>query len=190
MPIKRQSPKAGNILRIRKAKTSDIKQIQKLINEFAKKEQMLPRSLNDLYESIRDLFVCEADERIKGACALHILWDDLAEIRSLAVSEDSQGTGIGKRLLAACLKEAEQFGVKRVFALTYQSEFFKKMGFSDIDKSKLPQKIWGDCLRCPRFPECDEDAVIREFSRAKPLTCIKSCNSEIEMSGFAEIEMS
>jgi len=150
-------------LKIRKARISDIKQVQRIINEFAKREEMLPRALNDLYENIRDIFVYEDKGRIKGVCALHILWDDLAEIRSLAVSEDAQGKGFGKRLLETCLKEAKQLGIQRVFALTYQPEFFRKNGFKDIDKSKLPQKIWGDCLRCPRFPECDEFAVIREL---------------------------
>jgi len=150
-------------LKIRKAETTDIKQVQKLINEFAKREEMLPRSLNDLYENIRDLFVCEDRGQIKGACALHILWEDLAEIRSLAVAEGSRRKGIGNRLLKICLREAKGLGIKRVFALTYQPEFFLKNSFKGIDKSKLPQKIWGDCLRCPRFPECDEDAVIMEL---------------------------
>lgn len=150
-------------MKIRKALISDVKQVQRLVNEFAKKEEMLPRSLNDLYENIRDLFVYEDKGQISGACALHILWDDLAEIRSLAVSKELQGRGIGKQLLKTCLKEAKQLGIKRVFALTYQPEFFRKIGFADIDKSKLPQKIWGDCLRCPKFPECDEDAVIMEL---------------------------
>lgn len=150
-------------MKIRKAKTTDIKQIHQLVNEFAKKEEMLPRSLNELYEGIRDLFVYEDKGKIKGVCALHIMWDDLAEIMSLAVSKELQGRGIGQRLLKTCIKEAKELGIKRVFALTYQPEFFKKNGFKVIDKSKLPQKIWGDCLRCPRFPECDEDAVIIEL---------------------------
>ena len=150
-------------MKIRKAKTTDIKHIHQLVNEFAKKEEMLPRSLNDLYESIRDIYIYEDKGKIKGVCALHIMWDDLAEIRSLAVSKDLQGKGIGKRLLATCIKEAKELGIKRVFALTYQPEFFRKIGFKEIDKSKLPQKIWGDCLRCPKFPECDEDAVIIEI---------------------------
>lgn len=150
-------------MKIRKAKTTDIKYIHKFVNEFAKKEEMLPRSLNDLYESLRDIYIAEDRGRMKGVCALHILWEDLAEIRSLAVSKDSQGKGVGKSLLNVCLKEAGQLGIKRVFALTYQPEFFKKNGFKAVDKSKLPQKIWGDCLRCPKFPECDEDAVIIEI---------------------------
>lgn len=145
---------------IRKAKIADIKIIHKLVNEFGKRGDMIPRSLNDLYENIRDLIVCEENGEIKGVSALHILWEDLAEIRSLAVKAEAQGAGIGKRLVKTCLNEAGKLGITKIFALTYHPEFFKKIGFKDIDKSKLPQKIWGECLRCPKFPECDESAVI------------------------------
>ncbi|GAB4417714.1 MAG: N-acetyltransferase [Thermodesulfovibrionales bacterium] len=145
---------------IRKARASDIKAIHKLVNEFAKSGEMIPRSLNDLYENIRDIFVYEDSAEIKGVCALHILWEDLAEIRSLAVKLEAQGIGIGRRLVNTCLKEAKKLGIPRVFALTYHPDFFKKLGFKEIDKLKLPHKIWGECLRCPKFPECDESAVI------------------------------
>ncbi len=148
-------------MKIRKARIADIKSIHRLINGFAKQGEMIPRSLNDLYENIRDIFVCEDRGEIKGAGALHILWEDLAEIRSLSVELDSQGAGIGRRLVSACLKEAEELGIKRIFALTYHADFFGKMGFSVVDKSELPQKIWGECLRCPKFPECDETAVMQ-----------------------------
>jgi amino-acid N-acetyltransferase len=147
-------------LRIRKAKISDLKQVHSLINDFAKHEQMIPRSLNELYETVRDFVVCEMNGKVCGVCALHIMWEDLAEIRSLAVDEEFQKRGMGKKLVKQCLKEAAALGIKRIFALTYQPEFFKKLGFKDIDKSSLPQKIWGDCLRCHRFPECDENAVL------------------------------
>lgn len=147
-------------LKIRKAKISDIKHIHKFVNEFAKKEEMLPRSLNELYEGLRDFFIYEEDGIIKGVCALHILWEDLAEIRSLAVKEEYQRLGVGKSLVKMCLKEARKLGVKKVFALTYQPDFFKKTGFHETDKTQLPHKIWGDCLKCPKFPECDEHAVI------------------------------
>ena len=146
--------------KIRKALIADIKQIQKIVNEFARKEEMLPRALNELYESIRDFIVFDNEGTIVGVCALRILWEDLAEIRSLAVQKEYQHSGIGRALLRKCLKEAKDLGVKRVFALTYHSDFFKKNGFSDTDKAKLPQKIWGDCLKCHKFPECDENAVI------------------------------
>jgi amino-acid N-acetyltransferase len=147
-------------LKIRNAKISDLKQVHKLINDFAKKEQMIPRSLNELYETLRDFIVCEDNRNICGVCALHIMWEDLAEIRSLAVDKKYHKKGIGKKLVTHCIKEAKALGIKKIFALTYYPEFFKKLGFVDIDKSSLPQKIWGDCLRCPRFPECDEQAVI------------------------------
>jgi len=147
-------------LKIRKAKISDLKQVHKLINDFAKKEEMIPRSLNELYETLRDFLVYEDHGNICGVCALHIMWEDLAEIRSLAVDRGYQKKGIGRNLVKQCLKEAKALGIQKVFALTYHPEFFKKIGFDYIDKSSLPQKIWGDCLRCPRFPECNEHAVI------------------------------
>lgn len=147
-------------MKIRKALISDIKFIHKLINEYAKKGQMLPRSLNELYENIRDFFISEENGEICGVCALHVLWEDLAEIRSLIVKKEFQNRGIGKSLVKECLSEAYHFGVKKVFVLTYIPAFFKKIGFKEIDKSKLPQKIWGDCIKCPKFPECDEVALI------------------------------
>ncbi len=153
-------------MKIRKARISDLKEVHKLINEFARKEEMIPRSINELYEKVRDFIVCEDKGKIYGACALHILWEDLAEIRSLAVKKEYHRMGIGRRLVGRCMKEAKDLGIKRVFVLTYQPEFFEKMGFSDIDKSSLPQKIWGDCIRCPKFPECDEIALIIDIKNS------------------------
>ncbi len=147
-------------MNIRKAKISDLKQAHRLINDFAKRGQMIPRSLNELYETLRDFVICEVEGNVCGVCALHIMWEDLAEIRSLAVEKRFQRHGIGKNLVKHSISEAKDLGVKRIFALTYQPEFFKKLGFCDTDKAALPQKIWGDCVRCPRFPECDENAVI------------------------------
>lgn len=153
-------------MRIRKANISDVKKIQEFVNYFAKKEQMLPRALNELYEGVRDFIVYDDNGEIKGVCALRILWEDLAEIRSLAVRESDQLHGIGKSLVRKCLREAEKLGIKKVFALTYRPGFFKKIGFKEIDKSKLPQKIWGDCLKCHKFPDCDEHAVIVTLNNA------------------------
>jgi amino-acid N-acetyltransferase len=147
-------------VKVRKAKAADVKKIQKLVNKYARKYQIIPRSLNDLYENLRDFFVSEEDGKVTGVCALHVLWEDLAEIRSLVVEKEQQEKGIGKALVKRSLKEAKSLGIKRVFALTYLPEYFKSFGFHGIDKSKLPQKIWADCLRCPKFPECDETAVI------------------------------
>lgn len=149
--------------RIRKATVRDIPEVQRLINHFARKEEMLPRSLNELYETIRDIFVCEKDGLIVGTCSLHILWEDLAEVRSLAVRKEARKEGIGTGLVRRALREAKALGVKQVFVLTYMPEFFKRLGFREIDKSTLPHKIWGECLKCHRFPNCDEVALIKEI---------------------------
>jgi len=156
-------------LKIRKATLADAIDIRKIVNEFARRGEMLPLALDELYEGIRDFIVCEVNGSIKGVCALHLLWDDnkgkgagtmLAEIRSLAVKETNQGSGIGKYLVRECLKEAEELGVKKVFALTYRREFFKKLGFREIERARLPHRVWEDCRKCHKFPECDEQAVI------------------------------
>ena len=148
---------------IRKATVADVKKIQKLVNFYAKKERMLPRSLNELYENIRDFFVYADDSSIYGCCALHIDWEDLAEIKSLAVENKRCGKGIGKKLLAQCLKDAKKLKVRKVFALTYIPEFFETFGFSIVDKKELPHKIWSECIRCMYFPDCKEIAMMLEI---------------------------
>ncbi len=148
-------------MRVRKATLNDAKSIHSLVNKFARKDEMLPRSLNEIYENIRDFYVCENNGKVIGASALHILWEDLAEIRSIAVLKDFHGKGVGRKLITQCLKEAKGLRVKKIFALTYNTEIFKSFGFKDIDKNKLPQKIWGDCLKCPKFPDCEETAVMK-----------------------------
>ena len=149
------------ILMIRKAKITDVKEIQSLLNMFARQELLLPRSLSELYDNLRDFFVyCDVDDNIIGCSALHICWEDLAEVRSLAVYPEHQQKGIGKKLIQTCLDEARELGISKVFVLTYQEKFFSDIGFKKIDKSLLPQKIWGDCLKCPKFPNCDEIAMI------------------------------
>jgi amino-acid N-acetyltransferase len=146
---------------LKKASIKDIKEIHNIINLAASKGDMLPRSLGELYDNMRDLFVYKVDDAVVGVCALHICWEDLAEIRSLCVIESFRMQGIGRTLVGACLEEARTFMIKRVFLLTYQDEFFEKMGFQVVDKTELPQKIWSDCIKCPKFPECDEVAMIR-----------------------------
>ncbi|MCK4648347.1 N-acetyltransferase [bacterium] len=148
---------------IRKARFSDIKEIQRLINRYAQEGALLPRSLSELYENIRDFFTYKEKRRMLGCCALHISWKDLAEIKSLAVRREARRRGIGNRLLRTALQEAKELGIKKVFALTNQEKFFKKNGFKKIKKEKLPHKIWGECIRCPKFPDCDEVAMIFSF---------------------------
>ncbi|HUW23689.1 MAG TPA: N-acetyltransferase [bacterium] len=148
---------------IRKAKISDIKELQKLINFYAERGEMLPRSLNELYENLRDFLVFEEKEEILGCCALHVSWEDLGEIKSLTVKSGYTGKGIGKKLIEGCLKETKELGIKKVFALTYKPEYFKKEGFRKIEKDELPHKIWSECINCPKFPDCDEVAMLKEM---------------------------
>ena len=148
---------------IRKAVIGDVTFIHRLLSDYANKGLLLPRPLSELYDHLRDHFVVEDDRTgnsLIGVSALAISWEDLAEIRSLAVSEDHQGQGLGSRLVETCLEEARVLGLKRVFVLSYVPDFFIKMGFKEVDKSVLPHKIWADCLRCPKFPDCDETALM------------------------------
>ena len=145
---------------VEKAKIRDVPQIHQLINYFADKDEMLARSLGEIYENIRDFFVVRQGERVIACATLHVSWADLAEVKSVAVAEDSQRQSVGTQLVEACLKEAQGLGIPTVFCLTYRPGFFEKFGFSQVDKMELPRKIWTDCYRCPKFPDCDEVALI------------------------------
>jgi amino-acid N-acetyltransferase len=147
---------------IRKAKLSDSETMHKLVNYYAKKGLMLPRSRSALYEYIRNYSVMEDNGEVVGVGALSILWSDLAEVRTLAVKESHAGQGIGKKLVEYFLTEAKELGIKQVFTLTYQTEFFEKCGFKTISKDNMPHKIWKDCLNCPKFPNCDEVLMVIE----------------------------
>jgi amino-acid N-acetyltransferase len=149
------------MISFRKAKMHDVEALHKLINELAEAGLMLPRSRSVLYESLREFTVIEDDGEFIGGGALHIIWEDLAEIRALAIKPEYHGKGIGKQLINQLINEAKDLGITQVFALTYQVEFFKKCGFEEITKEKMPQKVWKDCINCPKFPNCDEVAMIR-----------------------------
>ena len=148
---------------VEKAKIQDVPQIHQLINHFADKDEMLPRSLSDIYENIRDYFVYRKGERMLACAALHIIWSDLAEIKSVAVAEEYQKQGVGTMLIEACLKEVESLGIPTIFCLTYQPAFFEKFGLNQVDKMEVPRKVWTECYRCPKFPDCGEVALIRHF---------------------------
>ena len=148
---------------IRRASVQDVPAICALIRAYASRELMLPRSLASLYEHVRDFLVYEQDDQVAACAALHVIWEDLGEVRSVAVGDGHQGKGIGRQLVDRCLGEAVELGLKRVFTLTYQVDFFRKMGFVEIDKSELPHKIWNDCVHCPKFPDCDEVAMTRRL---------------------------
>lgn len=134
--------------------------MHKLINHFAEKDEMLPRSLSELYENMRDCFVVKDGDKLLGCVALHVFWSDLAEVRSLAVVEGSRDKGIGVELVKACMQEAEALGITTLFCLTYRPDLFKKFDFRQVDKMELPRKVWTECYRCPKFPDCDEVALI------------------------------
>ncbi len=143
-----------------KARVSDVPQMHKLINSLADKGEMLARSLSEIYENVRDYFVVRQGERVIACVALHVSWSDLAEIKSLVVAEDCQQQGVGARMMEACIGEAKALGIPTIFCLTYKPAFFEKFGFSQVDKAELPRKVWGECFRCPKFPDCDEVALI------------------------------
>ena len=150
-------------MNVEKAKIGDATQMHQLVNHFADKGEMLARPLSEIYESIRDYFVVKQGERVIACASLHVNWSDLAEIKSVAVAEDSQRQGIGDDLIEACLDEAKELGIPTVFCLTYKPAFFEKFGFSQVDKMELPQKVWTECYRCPKFPNCDEVALVYHF---------------------------
>ena len=141
-------------------------QMHRIINLFADRGEMLPRSLSDIYENIRDYFIYRDDGKVIACAALHISWSELAEIKSVAVAEEYQGKGYGNALIKACLQEAKELGIPTVFCLTYRQGFFSRFGFTEVDKMELPQKVWSECYRCPKFPNCDEVAMILRIENA------------------------
>ena len=151
------------VYKIEKARIHDAIQIHRLINYFAGKGEILPRPLSEIYENIRDYFVVRKGEQVIACVALHISWEDLAEIKSLVVTEEHQKHGIGDQLVEYSLKEANDLGIATIFCLTYTPVFFKKCGFSQVDKMELPHKVWGECYRCPKFHNCDESALTYHF---------------------------
>ena len=145
---------------VRRATLSDVEDMHYLVNYYAGLGLMLPKPRSKLYQNIRDFIVAEKEGHFAGCAALHVIWKDLGEIRSLAVVERFQKNGVGRRLAVAALQDATELKLPRVFALTYQQEFFERMGFVEVVKSTMPQKVWGECMDCPKFPNCDEIAMI------------------------------
>src|SRR5574340_1849828 len=151
---------------LRKARIGDVKNIHRIINISAGREEMLPRSLMDIYGSLRDFFVFYDEERreIIGICAMSIIWENLAEVRSLYVDEEHRKKGIGRNLVEACISEAITLELYRIFTLTYKKDFFIHLGFKVVERSSLSEKIWSDCFRCSKYPDyCDEAAMILEL---------------------------
>ncbi len=150
-------------IKVDRARVSDATSMHRMISHFADKGEMLPRALSEIYDGIRDYFVVRKGSQVIGCVALHVTWVDLAEIRSLAVDEQEQNQSIGSLLVQACLEEAKELGIPRVFCLVRKPAFFERHGFQLIDKTELPQKVWAECYRCPKFPNCDEVALIHHL---------------------------
>lgn len=151
---------ASSGMALRKPTVAEAPAIAELVNRFAKKALMLPRAVADVRERIRDFTICECNGRVVGCVALHVLWEDLGEIRSLAVADPMQKHGVGSRLVEVCVREANELALARLMTLTYEKRFFKRLGFRECPKESLPQKVWKDCVNCPRFPTCDESAMV------------------------------
>ena len=150
---------------IRKAKISDVRSMHGILSVYAASGLLLGRSLSDLYAQLRDFLVVEEDSthEVIGTCSLRICWEDIAEIRSLAVREDFRGSDLGRAMVEICIREASEMGLKKLFVLTYVPAFFEKLGFKPVDKSVLPHKVWGDCIKCVKFPDCDEEALLLDL---------------------------
>ena len=150
-------------MKVRGAKIPDAEVIYSLINSYAERDKMLFRSMADIYENLQAFTVAELDGNVVGCCALQIIWSDLAEIKSLAVDQSHKGAGVGKMLVTDAIEKACQLGLPRVFALTLNKDFFKKLGFETIKKDSLPMKVWSDCAKCPKQQNCDEIAVVKKL---------------------------
>jgi amino-acid N-acetyltransferase len=147
---------------IRRATMKDVDQMLEIINQYAQQGLMLPRTKLSICENLQSFVVAFDGQEVIGVAGLHILWEDLAEIRSLAIAESAKGMGVGKRLVLHLVDQCRELGIKRVLALTYQKDFFEKCGFYVVAKETLPQKVWKDCINCSKLPMCDEIAMIRE----------------------------
>ena len=145
---------------LRRAKIKDVPAIVKLINSYATKGEMLARAQAQIYDALRDFVVIEENEQIIGCGALHVVWSDFGEIRSLAIAEDRKNSGLGRLIVEYLIEDGKALELPKIFTLTYKPGFFEKLGFSPIDKKDLPHKVWKDCINCPKFPDCDETALV------------------------------
>jgi amino-acid N-acetyltransferase len=150
-------------MKIRDAKISDAVVIHELVSCYAELDRMLFRSMTDIYEKLQTFLVAEIGGKVIGCCSLEIIWADLAEIKSLAVNENHQSKGIGRKMVEASIKKAANIGVTRIFALTLVPEFFVKLGFDIVEKETLPMKVWSDCAKCTKQQNCDETAVVKNL---------------------------
>lgn len=156
-----ESAQAAALVEVRKARMSDVPALLELINGYAARGIMLPRTEFEISESIRDFSIALTDGTFAGCGALHFYSPTTAEIRSLAVEQSAKTRGVGRRIVETLVNEAVEYSLDAVFAFTYVPDFFRKMGFTEVERGALPLKAWKDCLRCPKFQACDEIAMIR-----------------------------
>ena len=155
-------------MNIRAARVTDVDKINALISDNAEQDRMLFRSKTDIFENLQQFIVAHDGDCVVGCCALEVIWADLAEVKSLAVETQCRGKGVGRTLVKAAVDMVAQLGVTRAFALTLEPEFFERLGFSTVDTSTLPMKVWRDCARCPKQQHCDEIAMIMPVPPASP----------------------
>jgi amino-acid N-acetyltransferase len=149
---------------VESARIADAQAIHDLVTYWADRGDMLHRPVSEVYEAIRDFKVARVDGVVAACGSLHIMGPDLAEIRSLAVREDAQGKHLGAEIVAACIDDARELGLDRVFALTYRPGFFERVGFRLANVMEFPQKVWNECVRCPFFTNCKEVAVVLDLN--------------------------
>jgi len=162
------------MIKIRRAKIEDVRAMHKLLGVFAERKDLLPRAISELYENLQQFHVAEDRGRLVGCCSLAVQWENLAEIKALAVDIGCHGQGIGRRLVDACEADARALGITRLFALTLKDGFFSKVGYRRVEKNHLPHKVWTECLRCPHFPDtCVEIAMVKDLGGVAPLPVFK-----------------
>ncbi|HCU54578.1 MAG TPA: N-acetyltransferase [Gammaproteobacteria bacterium] len=150
--------------RVRPAAIGDVPTLHHLLEIYASKGNLLPRTMSELYRHLRDFFVVELDGKVVACGALEIFTEDLGEVRSLVVDEAHERRGLGRLLVERIVDEARTIGLKRLMALTYVPVFFHKLGFRTVAKDALPDKVWGVCVTCYKFNQCDETAVLKELN--------------------------
>ena len=146
-------------MKVRNAKVADVDTIHALITHYAQLDRMLFRSKAYIFDNLQMFSVAQIGKKIVGCCALQVIWADLAEIKSLAVANRYRKKGIGNALMKNAVRQAEELGVGKIFALTLEPKFFEKTGFAVVEKKTLPMKVWSDCAKCPKQDNCDETAV-------------------------------
>jgi amino-acid N-acetyltransferase len=157
------------MIHIRKARMEDVTAMHRLLNGFADKRELLPRSISEIYENLQQFYVAEHRKKIIGTCALYVTWDNLAEVKALAVDDGHQGKGIGKRLMQAVMQVAQDLHIRRLFTLTIRTGFFEHFGFQHVSKDHLPHKVWTECVKCIYFPErCVEYAMVKDLAGPGP----------------------